>query len=362
MVGDTDHLRVMLDHEDGVALVAQALEERVDLRNVVGMQADRRLVEHVGHVRQRRADVAHHLGPLRLAAGKRPGRSVEAEVAQTDVHERVQAVLKIGQQRRHGRLVERAYPLGQIADLQRARVGDADARDLRGACRGAEPRAGTLGARGEGDDALDKGAHVRLERFEVPGQRRLLELADDAFEGNVDSLGLDPYRLVEQQVVQLPLRELAHGLVHVEEARSAEDAPIPAVHAVTGDEQRSIIERPARVEHLGQVEVRDATQAVAARAHAAGHGEGAPDRLAGATLDLDRARAVHGWHVERERLRPADVRLSQSAEEQSQEGVGVGHGAHGRARVGAHALLVDDDRSGQVVERIHVRSRRRADE
>ena len=209
VIGDTNHLRVVFDHEDGVALVAQSFEQRVHLRHVVCMQADRRLVEHVGHICQRRADVANHLGPLRLATGQRSGRAIQAQVAQSDLDERIEAVLKVREQRRNGRLVQAAHPLGQVADLHGARVGDIDALDLRRACRPAESRAVALGAGGEGDYALDEGANVRLEGVDVPGQRRLLEFAEDTFVGDVDALGLDPDGLLVEQVIQLLLREHA---------------------------------------------------------------------------------------------------------------------------------------------------------
>ena len=71
MVGDGDRLRLVLHHEHGVALVPQLQQQVVHPFDVVRMQADRRLVEHVGDVGQRRAEVPDHLGPLRLAARQR---------------------------------------------------------------------------------------------------------------------------------------------------------------------------------------------------------------------------------------------------------------------------------------------------
>jgi hypothetical protein len=58
----------VLDDEDRVALVAQALEQRVHPLDVVGMQPDGRLVEDVGDVGQRRSEVADHPGALGLSA------------------------------------------------------------------------------------------------------------------------------------------------------------------------------------------------------------------------------------------------------------------------------------------------------
>ena len=92
VVGDRDRLRLVLDDEHGVALVAQLQQQVVHPLDVVRVQADRRLVEDVGDVGERRAEVADHLGALRLAARQRARRPVEREVAQPDLHERVEGV------------------------------------------------------------------------------------------------------------------------------------------------------------------------------------------------------------------------------------------------------------------------------
>ena len=124
-----DRLRLVLDDEHRVALVAQPQQQVVHPLDVVRVQPDRRLVEDVGHVGERRPEVADHLGALRLAARQRARRPVEREVAQPDLHERVEGLLQRREQRRDRRLVEAAHPLGQVADLHRAGVGDVDLLD-----------------------------------------------------------------------------------------------------------------------------------------------------------------------------------------------------------------------------------------
>ena len=111
-----------------------------------GCRPDGGLVEDVGDVGERGAEVADHLGALRLAARQRARRPVEREVAQPDLHERVEGLLQRREQRRHRRLVEAADPVGQVADLHRAGVGDVDPLDLRRPGRLAEPGAVALGA------------------------------------------------------------------------------------------------------------------------------------------------------------------------------------------------------------------------
>ena len=110
VIGDRDRLRLVLDDEDGVALVAQPQQQLVHPLDVVRVQPDRRLVEDVGHVGERRAEVADHLGALRLTARERARRPVEAEVAQPDLHERVERLPQLRQQRRDGRLVRARAP------------------------------------------------------------------------------------------------------------------------------------------------------------------------------------------------------------------------------------------------------------
>ena len=52
-----------------------------------------------------------------------------------------------------------------------------------------------------------------------------------------------------------------------------------------------------------------------------------------------------------------DVRRGQSAEQDADQGGDVGGGADGGAGVRAHALLVDDDRRGEVLEHVDVGTR-----
>jgi len=53
VVGDGDDLGLVLDHQDGVSLVAQRHQQGVHPLDVVRVQAHGRLVEDVGDVGQR---------------------------------------------------------------------------------------------------------------------------------------------------------------------------------------------------------------------------------------------------------------------------------------------------------------------
>ena len=221
VVGDRDRLRLVLHDEHRVALVPQPQQQVVHPLDVMGVQARGGLVEDVGDVGERGAEVADHLGALRLAARQRARRPVEREVAQPDLHERVEGLSQRRQQRRHRRLVEAADPFGQVADLHRAGVGDVDPLDLRRPGRLAEPGAAALGTGGERHRPLHERPDVRLHRLAVLGEERLLDLRDQPRVGQVDPLDLDLGRLLVEQVVQFLFGVLADRLVRVEEAAAA---------------------------------------------------------------------------------------------------------------------------------------------
>ena len=209
------------------ALVPQQQQQLVHPLDVMGVQAHGGLVEDVGHVGERGAEVADHLDALRLAAQQRARGPLEREVAQPDLHERLERLLQRREQRRHRRLADVADPLRQVAGLHRARVRDGDARDRRRPRPVAEPGAVALGAGGEGDHPLHERADVRLQRVDVLGEHRLPDLRDQPLVRQVDAIDLDLGRLLAEQVVELALGELADRLVRVEEAAPPEDAAVP---------------------------------------------------------------------------------------------------------------------------------------
>jgi hypothetical protein len=223
VVGDRDRVRLVLHDQHGVALVAQPQQQLVHPLDVVGVQPGGGLVEDVGDVGERRAQVADHLGALRLAARQRARRPLQRQVAQPDRHKRVQGLPQRRQQRRHRRRVQPADPLGQVADLHRARVGDVDPGDLRRSGGLVESGAVAVGTGGEGDRPFHERADVRLQRVGILGQKRLVYLGDQPLIGEVDAVDLDLDRLLVEEVVQLGLGVVADRLVRVQEARRGED-------------------------------------------------------------------------------------------------------------------------------------------
>ncbi len=91
VVRGTDGVLVVLDHDDGVALVTQALQ-RLDQTVVVALvKADGRLVQDVEHAHEASADLCGEADALRLAARERRRRARECEVIEADVNQEPQA-------------------------------------------------------------------------------------------------------------------------------------------------------------------------------------------------------------------------------------------------------------------------------
>ena len=85
VIGGLHHGRIVLDDENGVALVAQFLEDADEPTGVAAVQADGRLVEHIERADQLRAERGRQLDALRLAARERRGEPFEREVFEPHV-------------------------------------------------------------------------------------------------------------------------------------------------------------------------------------------------------------------------------------------------------------------------------------
>ena len=127
VVGAANGFFVVLDDEHGVAQVAQFFERGDQAIVVARVQADGRLVQHVEHAAQLRADLRRQANALRLAAGKRRGGAVQAEVAEPDGEQKIEARGDFGE----GAAGDVHLPLGQaFANLIHGgtRVGNRERR------------------------------------------------------------------------------------------------------------------------------------------------------------------------------------------------------------------------------------------
>src|SRR5262245_54067861 len=160
-------------------------------------------------------------------------------------------------------------------------------------------------------------------------------------------------RFLIEEVVAFFLGVFADWLVWID-ARGREDTYVPAVGRVTGNRERPVVERLALVEQLRQIDIRHRSHALASRAHPARAGEDALLGPGRALFNGDRPDRAHRRNVEGEGVRWADMWFADAAEQDPQHGVGVGYRADRRPGVGAHSLLVDDDRGRQPFQYVHL--------
>ena len=84
-VGLEHDLRIVLDHQQRVAGIAQPLHDADHALHVARMQADRGLIEHEQRVDQRGAERGGQIDALHLAARERARLAVERQIAEADV-------------------------------------------------------------------------------------------------------------------------------------------------------------------------------------------------------------------------------------------------------------------------------------
>ena len=92
VIGALDGFGIVLDHQHGVAEIAQT-RERIEQAVVIArMQSDGRLIEDIQHAAQFRADLRGQADALGFAARERGGGSREAQIIETDGGEKLEAV------------------------------------------------------------------------------------------------------------------------------------------------------------------------------------------------------------------------------------------------------------------------------
>ena len=97
VVSRADRIFIVLDHDHRVAEVAQ-VDQRAEQALVVALvQADGRLIQHVHHAYQTRANLACQTDTLGFTAGERFCRAGKRQVVQADVHQELQAIANLFQ-------------------------------------------------------------------------------------------------------------------------------------------------------------------------------------------------------------------------------------------------------------------------
>ncbi len=112
VVGGADGVLVVLDHDHGVAEVAQPLERFEEARIVALVQPDRRLVEHVEHAGEAGADLRGEPDALALAAGQRAGGARQREIFEPDIDQEFQPLADFLEHADGDFVLLRGQPLG----------------------------------------------------------------------------------------------------------------------------------------------------------------------------------------------------------------------------------------------------------
>ena len=92
VVGGEDRFLVVLDHDHGVAEIAQPAQGVEQSSVIALMQADRGLIEDIHHAGETRTDLTRQTDALRLAARERVGTTFERQVLEPYVHEEAQSI------------------------------------------------------------------------------------------------------------------------------------------------------------------------------------------------------------------------------------------------------------------------------
>ena len=87
VIGSIHRLLVMLDYEESISRIRQFPQRSKQLRIVLLMESDARLVQDVQDAYQTGSNLGRQPYPLRLAARKRAGRSGQRQIVETDVRQ-----------------------------------------------------------------------------------------------------------------------------------------------------------------------------------------------------------------------------------------------------------------------------------
>ena len=233
---------IVLYYEHGIALIAQPQQEAINTLAVARVQAGGGLVEDIGDVGKRGAQVANHAGALGLAARKRTGRAGEGEVAQAEldgiVHGRGNGIEQ-GLRGRQGNVHE---PAAQVSKLHLAQVRDGSVLDIGFAGVSGQARAMAVGAGDEDDGALDKGPHVLLQAFYRFAEHVFAQARGQAHVAHVDPADLG-FGLGIVEGLFLLSRKLADGNVGRVEAGFGVGTPHPGVGLHAGVDNGAVGKR-----------------------------------------------------------------------------------------------------------------------
>ena len=92
VIGSANRILVVLDDDDGVADIAQALK-RLDQAFVVAlMKTDRRLIQNIEHAHEARADLRCQTDALGFTTGERRRGAIERQIVEADIDQKTQTL------------------------------------------------------------------------------------------------------------------------------------------------------------------------------------------------------------------------------------------------------------------------------
>src|SRR5258708_4159968 len=158
-IGAADGVFIVLDDQNGIAEVAKMLERTEKAGIVAGVEADARLVKNVENAAKARTNLRGKANALRLAAGKRGGGTIQAEIAEADSEQELDTLGNFFQRTRRDFFlalgeVRQDFCNGRARGTQRERgeIGEGQATELDRERFGAQPLAMADGA--------ERGGHI----------------------------------------------------------------------------------------------------------------------------------------------------------------------------------------------------------
>ena len=367
IVGRTDGLLVVLDDDDRIALVAQAPEQGDEAAVVALVEADGRLVEDVEDAAEARPDLGGQPDALGLAAGEGRGRPVELEVGHAQLLHDGQAGGDLledpgSDERLRGGEDELGAFGQEVADRELADVVDVLPVDLDREALLAEAGAAAVGTDVVGEldlapfvvgrlvaeaVALRAGAVGAVEREVARLELGQADLAVGAEKG-LGEEALFAGFVDDEDLAFGDLEGLVHGgaqaalRVGADLDRVDEDLDRVLAVLLERDVVLEVVEGAVDADPEEALLAQALEQALVLALAALDHGGQDADLGPGGVL------GDAGQDLLRRLGRddPAAARAvgrADPGEEQAEEVVDLGDGAHGRARVGRDGLLVDGD-------------------
>src|SRR5246127_5585046 len=264
-VGSSDGVRVVLDHEHGIAEVTQRFQDVDEPLGVTRMQANGGLIEDVQSSHEMGAQGSSELDALRFATGKSGGEALQRQVIQADFVEELQPGADffknfVGNFRLQFCELQVREEFARFFHRELREVGDGAAGNAHGTGFGTQTGAAELGTNGISAVAAQKHAHVELVLFALEPIEETLHAIELVFRITLED---EPALLGSK----LSPRDICGNA-----AASRPFASLLQEHAVTRlgpGFDRAVIERLARVRHdQVQIEVDRISKALATRTRA----------------------------------------------------------------------------------------------